>query len=144
MGGRGSVEVIRATAMKPLPEARSAAQTPVGQIAEHYANSVQGSEESDYDVFISHASEDKDEFVRPLAHALRNHGLTVWYDEFTLRVGDSLRRKIDQGIANSRFGIVVISPKFVVKGWTNQELDGLMVRAVGLSGPHFVFQHVLS
>jgi hypothetical protein len=81
-------------------------------------------------VFISHASDDKDDVVRPLAHALRERGVKVWYDEFSLKVGDSLRRKIDQGIANSKFGIVVISPRFVVKGWTNQELDGLMVRAV--------------
>ncbi len=91
---------------------------------------MQGSDSREYDVFISHASEDKEGFVRPLAHALRDHGLAVWYDEFALSVGDSLRRKIDQGIANSRFGVVVISPKFIVKGWTNQELDGLMVRAV--------------
>ncbi len=58
-----------------------------------------------YDVFISHASEDKDEVVRPLATALQRSGLKVWYDEFELRIGDSLRRKIDQGLAGSRFGL---------------------------------------
>ncbi|GAG97464.1 unnamed protein product, partial [marine sediment metagenome] len=47
-----------------------------------------------HDVFISHASEDKHEIVRPLANALINEGLDVWYDEFTLRIGDSLRQKI--------------------------------------------------
>jgi len=129
-GTRASIDVIPAAAIQPLPEARSARSTPVGEIAEHYAEAVQGSDSREYDVFISHASEDKEGFVRPLAHALRDHGLAVWYDEFALSVGDSLRRKIDQGIANSRFGVVVISPKFIVKGWTNQELDGLMVRAV--------------
>lgn len=57
-------------------------------------------------------------------------GLKVWYDEFELHIGDSLRRKIDQGLAKSRFGIVVISPDFIRKGWTNYELDSLITRAV--------------
>ena len=86
--------------------------------------------EKEYDVFISHASEDKDEVARPLAEALRNNGLSVWYDEFELRIGDSLRRKIDKGIANSNFGVIVISRDFISKGWTNYELDGLITRAV--------------
>jgi hypothetical protein len=56
----------------------------------------------EYDVFISHASEDKDSIVRPLAEALIAENLQVWYDEFTLRIGDSLRRKIDSGLAKDR------------------------------------------
>lgn len=83
-----------------------------------------------YDVFISHASEDKDEVVRPLAKALKDKGVSVWYDEFELRIGDSLRRKIDKGLANSRFGIVVVSRDFIKKGWTNYELDGIITKAV--------------
>jgi hypothetical protein len=86
--------------------------------------------ERDYDVFISHASEDKDEVVRPLAVALQGAGLKVWYDEFELRIGDSLRRKIDRGLAGSRFGVVVLSQHFFAKGWPNYELDGLVTRAV--------------
>ncbi len=78
-----------------------------------------------YDVFISHASEDKSNFVRPLAEALTNIGYRVWYDEFTMSVGDGLRRSIDIGISNSRYGIVVLSKAFFNKGWTNYELDGL-------------------
>jgi hypothetical protein len=81
-----------------------------------------------YDVFISHASEDKDTLVRELANALVSRGLEVWYDEFTLKIGDNLRQKIDQGIANSRFGVVVLSQSFFGKGWTNHELDGLVTR----------------
>jgi hypothetical protein len=84
----------------------------------------------EFDVFISHASEDKDEIVRPLAQALQSGGLEVWYDEFELRIGDSLRQKIDKGLANSRFGIVVLSQAFLGKGWTNYELDGLVTRSV--------------
>jgi len=84
----------------------------------------------EYDVFISHASEDKEAVVRPLANALRDGGLRVWYDEFELRIGDSLRRKIDAGLAKSRFGIVILSREFFRKGWTNYELDGIVTRAV--------------
>lgn len=87
-------------------------------------------EEREYDVFISHASEDKDEVVRPLALALQSQGLSVWYDEFTLKIGDSLRRKIDKGLANSRFGIVVLSKDFIRKGWTNYELDGIITKSI--------------
>lgn len=86
--------------------------------------------EKKYDVFISHASEDKDDVVRPLAHALTAKNLTVWYDEFELKIGDSLRRKIDKGLANSKFGIVVLSKEFIKKGWTNYELDGIVTKAV--------------
>ncbi len=82
----------------------------------------------EYDVFISHASEDKDEVVRPLAIALQNTNLKVWYDEFELKIGDSLRRKIDKGVATSRFGVIVLSEMFFKKGWTNYELDGLVTR----------------
>jgi len=83
-----------------------------------------------YDVFISHASEDKNEVVRPLAIALQSEGLSVWYDEFELKIGDSLRRKIDMGLANSRFGIVVLSKEFIRKGWTNYELDGIITKTM--------------
>ena len=61
-----------------------------------------------WDVFISHASEDKDSFVRPLAIALRSLEVLVWYDEFSLRLGDSLSRSIDRGLADSSHGLVVI------------------------------------
>ncbi|MDY0388824.1 MAG: DUF1883 domain-containing protein [Methanolobus sp.] len=84
----------------------------------------------EYDVFISHASEDKDEVVRPLALALKDKGVRVWYDEFELKIGDSLRRKIDKGLANSRFGIVIISRDFIKKGWPNYELDGIITKSI--------------
>jgi hypothetical protein len=86
--------------------------------------------ETTWDLFLSHASEDKDAVARPLAQALRQAGLSVWFDEFTLRLGDSLRRSIDHGLARSRFGIVVISPAFLNKEWPQRELDGLVAREV--------------
>jgi len=83
----------------------------------------------DCDLFVSHASEDKEEIARPLADALIQAGLNVWFDELTLQVGDSLRRKIDDGLARSRFGVVILSPHFFEKEWTQIELDGLTAKA---------------
>lgn len=79
-----------------------------------------------WDAFISHASEDKDSVALPLAAALNNSGVRVWLDRFELRVGDSLREKIDEGLAESRFGIVILSPNFLAKGWPMRELNGLV------------------
>lgn len=82
----------------------------------------------DYDFFISHASEDKEAFVRPLALQLAAAGVRVWFDESELRIGDSLRQSIDHGLVNSRYGVVVLSPAFFAKNWTQYELDGLTSR----------------
>ncbi|MBI1923710.1 SUMF1/EgtB/PvdO family nonheme iron enzyme [Candidatus Poribacteria bacterium] len=81
-----------------------------------------------WDVFISHAWEDNENFVKPLATALNACGLRVWYDEFTLQLGDNLRRSIDKGLTHSKFGIVVLSHAFFKKEWTQYELDGLVQR----------------
>ena len=83
-----------------------------------------------WDVFISHASEDKDAFVKPLAQLLNNLEVRVWYDEFTLKLGDSLSRSIDEGLANSKYGVVVISKAFVKKRWPEYELRGLITMAM--------------
>ena len=81
-----------------------------------------------WDVFISYASEDKAAVARPIAQALAEHGITVWFDEATLCLGDSLRRSIDQGLASSRYGVVIISHNFLAKDWPQRELDGLVAR----------------
>lgn len=84
----------------------------------------------EYDVFISHASEDKDSFVRPLAVALQSLGVSVWFDEFPLRPGDSLSRSIDKGISSSEHGLVVVSQNFLQKPWPEYELRGLVNREI--------------
>ena len=80
-----------------------------------------------WDAFVSHASEDKD-VVRPLVAALTSAGCAVWYDETALKLGDSLRGAIDKGLANSRYGIVILSPNFFAKHWPQAELDALAGR----------------
>ena len=82
----------------------------------------------EWDVFISHASEDNAAVARPLAELLRKRGLNVWLDENELSLGDSLRAKIDQGLARSRFGIVIVSEHFLSKDWPQRELNGLVAR----------------
>lgn len=79
-----------------------------------------------YDVFISHASEDKPRIVKELAELLSCLGVSVWYDEFSLEVGDSLTQKIDEGLINSNFGIIIISRNFINKKWTDYELRSLL------------------
>lgn len=78
-----------------------------------------------YDVFLSHASEDKDDIARPLKDALESRGLTVWFDEIKIKVGQSIRQEIEKGIAHARFGVVLLSPDFFAKQWTQAELDAL-------------------
>jgi len=81
-----------------------------------------------YDLFICHAGEDKEDFVRPLARRLREEHMEVWYDEFALTVGDSLTQAIDRGLARSRYGVVVLSPSFFGKRWPQRELAGSVAR----------------
>ena len=81
-----------------------------------------------YDFFISHATEDKEDFVQPFAEALQDAGFNVWYDKFSLKFGDSLRKNIDDGLSNSKYGIVILSSHFFNKNWTEYELNGLVAR----------------
>ena len=80
-----------------------------------------------YDVFISHASEDKKEFVDELVSELRALGVNVWYDTSEVKWGHSIRERIDDGLKKSLYGIVILSPDYIAehKYWTKAELDGL-------------------
>jgi hypothetical protein len=84
-----------------------------------------------WDVFLSHASEDRAAVAIPLAGALQDRGVTVWLDKAELKIGDSLRRRIDRGIRSSRFAAVVFSEAYFAKGWTQYELDGIVTLGVG-------------
>ena len=84
----------------------------------------------EWDVSVSYASEDKVAFVEPLVKELQTYGLRVWFDAFSLKIGDSLRESIDRGLANSKFGIVVLSRSFFAKNWPTRELSALFARQV--------------
>lgn len=84
-------------------------------------------EEAEYDVFVSHAWEDKDSFADEFVKELRKLNLRVWYDTSQIKWGDSMRAKIDDGLKKSKFGVAVLSPDYIKEGkyWTKAELDGL-------------------
>ncbi len=127
-GLRGNVRSSARVLPSALPPLREAPLSQVPNLVQNATSDDSPDTAREYDVFISHASEDKDAIVRPMANALVAEGLVVWYDEFELRIGDSLRRKIDHGLAKSRVGLVVVSEAFMAKGWTNYELDGIITR----------------
>lgn len=79
------------------------------------------------DLFISHASEDKPDFVRPLVSALIKEGVSVWYDEHELTIGSDLAAEITKGLIHSRYGVVVMSPNFfkLKKTWPDREVGAL-------------------
>ena len=126
-GLRGSTRASVRVMPGRLPEIRDSPLTSAPSLVQHPPLTTDGQV---YDVFISHASEDKETIVREMAESLRSRDLSVWYDEFTLNIGDSLRRKIDEGLRSSRVGLVVLSPSFMKKGWANYELDGIVTRSV--------------
>ena len=124
---RSSIEVLPG-ALKPIRQSPIPSLVPISQAVSGLFASTEGEEAKVWDVFVSHAAEDKDGIVRDLVRAFQDEGLHVWYDEFELRIGDSLRRKIDAGLAGSRFGVVVLSSAFFSKNWPQYELDGLVTR----------------
>jgi hypothetical protein len=82
-----------------------------------------------YDCFVSYASEDRP-IVQLLVEALEAKNIDVWWDKGQITLGDRLSEKIDQGLSHSRYGVVIISPSFVVKEWTEAELRALLSRAI--------------
>ncbi len=132
MGMKPNARVQSAVSVEPPPlaVARNAEPSPLATVRTERPQLPSGDSVETWDVFISHASEDKADVARPLRDALHGHGVKVWFDAFELVIGDSLRRKIDQGLARSTFGVVVLSAPFFAKGWTQYELDGIVTRSV--------------
>lgn len=82
----------------------------------------------EYDVFVSHASADKQSFVDSLYEQLNRLRIRIWYDSTEIDWGDGLKEKIQEGLSKCRFGIVILSPEFIERKWTNQELTELLTR----------------
>ena len=97
-----------------------------------------------YDFFISHASSDKEDFVDGLVRQAEAAGWDVWYDQSVLIWGDSIRQKIDDGLRRSYFGVVVLSPSFFERPWTQYELDAIVQRDLSGSGRLLPIWHRLS
>ncbi|MFC6255476.1 DUF1883 domain-containing protein [Kocuria oceani] len=114
----------------PLPTAKSAPLRSLSGIQHERPPVAPDEDGQTWDVFISHASEDKETVAEPLAAELNARNLKVWLDKTELRIGDSLRRKIDYGLAHSTFGVVILSKSFFAKGWPQYELDGIIGMSV--------------
>src|SRR5271155_1538811 len=84
-----------------------------------------------WDLFISHASEDHKSVAIPLTTALERSGMTVWLDGHQLRIGDSIREKVEDGLTGSRYGVVILSPNFIAKQWPRRELNALFALEEG-------------
>lgn len=79
--------------------------------------------------FISHDSRDKKDIAFPIAQNLLRLQCPVWYDEFSLNLGDSLRESIEKGIRECTKCILVISPNFLSNsGWTKAEFNSIFTR----------------
>ena len=85
-----------------------------------------------YDLFISHAAEDRKKVAKPLSTELKRRGYRVWLDDSNMKIGDSLHREVDSGLAGCRFGVVVLSRNFFKKRWPAQEIAGLFSREIEL------------
>jgi hypothetical protein len=132
LAGLRATSVRHSVEVEPpsLPTARSAALPSLAGIQHDRAPVVPDDDGETWDVFISHASEDKEAVAEPLYKELTELGVKAWLDKGELRIGDSLRRKIDYGLAHSTFGVVVLSKHFFAKGWPQYELDGIVGMSV--------------
>lgn len=80
-------------------------------------------------VYLAHATEDK-EIVRPLAEGLMSRGIKVWYDNWEITPGDSLRRKMEEGLGNCTHFVVLLTETSIKKPWVNEEIDVGLLRVV--------------
>lgn len=126
------VTILTDVLHQPIGEVRAAFQAHGLSVhvydEQHWEDLVKAREP---DLFICHDSRDKDDFVRPLVHALAPHMLKVWYDEHSLRIGDSLIDKIEEGLQTCRFGVMVVSPNLIANHrWPKREFRSLMTRDI--------------
>ena len=131
--------VERGDIPRDVPGQRLISLTDYGRISPNMQNYPTGTDGAD--TFICHASEDKESIARPLRDALKEIGITAWLDESEVRVGDSIRRKIDQGLATCRSATVILSRTFFEKHWTQYEMDGIFQRQVPGEIPIFPVRH---
>jgi hypothetical protein len=99
------------------------------------------SSSSTWDVFISHAKEDNDQIARPLAKALTDRSLNVWYDENNMMRGYELVENIDRGISGSNYGIIIVSKDHIQNNWTKHEFNIIRYKAVEQRKPVFSIWH---
>lgn len=93
-----------------------------------YSKTVKTSPNRKYDLFLSHASKDKEDYVNDLFSSLKELGINIFYDTEVIQWGDNWKNKILDGVAKSEFAIIVISKNFFDREWTEKELNELLSR----------------
>jgi len=94
-------------------------------------------------VYLAHASEDKG-IVKPLAEGLMQRGVDVWYDNWEIGYGDSLRRKMEEGLGNCTHFVVLLTEASIQKPWVNEEIDAGLMSAVEGTAKFIGLRHELS
>lgn len=82
----------------------------------------------EYDVFISHANKDKEDFVEELYQSLNKLGINIFYDKESIKWGNNWKEYILNGTKKAEFAIIVISKNFFGREWTEKELSEFLKR----------------
>lgn len=82
------------------------------------------------DVFLCHANSDKKTYVQPLIDAFSKHAISCWVDEAQINPGDSIIEAISEGLVSSRYVVVLITPEFLERRWTQKELNSALSREI--------------
>lgn len=93
-------------------------------------------------VYLAHASEDK-HLAEPLANGLMQRGIKVWYDNWEIGYGDSLRRKMEEGLGSCTHFIVLLTETSIQKSWVNEEIDAGLMGAVEGTAKFIGLRHEL-
>lgn len=80
----------------------------------------------EFDIFISYVQSDSSDYVDGLYNGLVSAGITVFRDTTEMKIGQSMRQSMDNALAKSKFAIVIFSPDYLSKYWTQYELDGVL------------------
>jgi len=80
---------------------------------------------NNFESFLSYAGEDEN-YAKELVGALKANGFNIWYAPMNLSIGDRLLDSIEKGLNDSSSGILLITPEYLKKGWTNYEMDILI------------------
>lgn len=102
-----------------------------GRLVGEVTMEARTSDSKEFDVFVCHASEDKPKVVEPLVKALCDSGIRVWIDDDAIEWGDGVTARINDGLARSRFVLLVLSTSFLSKRWPVKEMNAVLSKEIG-------------
>lgn len=118
LGAAGSI----ASAVWAIFRERSSSVPSVG----HRFQLRRSSASRPFDVFVAYSAKDSGELAEKLTGALHDHEIKVWLDKEQVHLGDDLFEKISEGMNQSRYGLVILSPTFFNSDWSSRELEALL------------------